>query len=153
KAQALVIKQAPDDNGLLTAFEDLHLYCSNFPGQLAERLQEDFHFSYVFPGVAPLPAARGQIPPPDFVLNNEVNGELLLSEGNLSGLIELVDSFGVPVVNHPTKAALTTRDVSAKRLKDISGVVVPKTRRFSSVGKTCDALVQEIETQFNYPLI
>jgi hypothetical protein len=153
KAAALIIKQEPDDDGSLKSFETLHLYCSNFPGQLGERFHDEFHFTYFFPGAATSPSARTQIPPPDFVINNDVNGELLLSGGYLSGLIGLVDSFGVPVVNHPTKAVPTTRDVSAKRLKDIPGVVVPKTLRFSSVGKTCQAVVQEIEGHFDYPLI
>jgi glutathione synthase/RimK-type ligase-like ATP-grasp enzyme len=131
----------------------LHLNCTNFPGQLTERFHEDFHFAFVFEGDATRPSARKQIPQPDFVINNLTNGEFLLSEGKLPGLIELVDSFGVPVVNHPSKAVQTTRDVSAKLLDDLSGVWVPKTLRFSPVGKTREELVNEIEDQYYYPLI
>jgi len=153
KADVLVINQNPVLDASLKSFETLLLCCGNFPGQLAERFHEDFHFTYVFAGVATRRSARMQIPQPDFVINNNVNGEVVLSEGNLLGLIELFDSFGVPVINHPTKAVQTTRDVSAKLLNDIPGVVVPKTMRFSSVGKTCEALVHEIEDQYDYPLI
>jgi glutathione synthase/RimK-type ligase-like ATP-grasp enzyme len=64
-----------------------------------------------------------------------------------------VDSFGVPVVNHPTKAVPTTRDLSAKLLDGIPGVRVPRTLRFSRVGKTGEELVHEIEDQYDYPLI
>ena len=153
KADALIINQNPDIDASLKSFEALHLLCSNFPGQLAERFHEDFHFTYVFVGDAPRRSAQEQIPQPDFVINNHVNGEVVLSGGHLLGLIELIDSFGVPVVNHPTKAIQTTRDVSAKLLNDIPGVVVPKTMRFSSVGKTREELVHEIEDQYDYPLI
>jgi glutathione synthase/RimK-type ligase-like ATP-grasp enzyme len=43
--------------------------------------------------------------------------------------------------------------VSAKLIEDVSGVVVPKTMRFSLFGKTHDQLVDEIEDQYDYPLI
>jgi Flp pilus assembly protein TadD len=153
KAEALIINRNPHIDASFRSFETLNRFCSNFPGQLGDQLQEDFHFTYVFVGDATRPSARKQIPQPDFVINNHVNGELILSEGNLPGVSELADSFGVPVVNHPTKAVQTTRDVSAKLLDDLSGVLVPKTMRFSPVGKTCEELVRESEDQYDYPLI
>jgi tetratricopeptide (TPR) repeat protein len=153
KADVLIITQDPDLDASLKSFETLHLFCLNFPGQLAEYFHDDFHFTYVFVGDATRRSARKQIPQPDFVINNNANGELVLSGGNLLGLIELVESFGVPVVNHPTKAVQTTREASAKLLNDISGVLVPKTMRFSSTGKTREEMVHEIEDQYDYPLI
>jgi tetratricopeptide (TPR) repeat protein len=156
KADALIINQNPvlqTSLESLESFDALHRYCPNFPGQLADHLLEDFHSTYVFVGNADRPSARKQIPQPDFVINNFTNGDLILSGGNQLGLTELVDSFGVPVVNHPTKAVQTTREASAKLLDDISGVLVPKTRRFSSLGKSLEELVHEIENQYDYPLI
>ena len=151
KVEALVINMNPEIKDSLMSFESLHR--SNFPGQLPDQLQEDFHFTYVFCGDATKSSVRKQIPSPDFVINNVANGELVLTGGNLPDLIALVDGFGVPVVNHPTKVIQTTRDASAKLLEDISGVVVPKTMRFSSAGKTSEAIVHEIEEQYDYPLI
>jgi len=148
-AEVLVINQNPNNDGSLTSFQALQR--PNFPGQLADHLHEDFHFTYVFCG--DVTRSRKQIPPPGFVINNVANGELVQTGGNLSDLIALVDGFGVPVVNHPTKVIQTTRDVSAKLVADISGVVVPKTMRFSSAGKTKEELVREIEGQYDYPLI
>lgn len=153
KADALIVSRNPILDASLTSFETLHVHCPNFPGQLAGHFQEDFHFTYVFEGNATRPSARKQIPQPDFVINNCANGENVLSEGNLWGLSALVDSFGVPVVNHPTKVVQTVRDESAKMLDGISGVLVPKIMRFSAVVKTGEELVREIEDQFNYPLI
>jgi Tfp pilus assembly protein PilF len=151
KTEALVINLNPEINDSLRSFESLHH--SNFPGQLPDQLQEEFHFTYVFCGDATRSSVRKQIPQPSFVINNIANGELVITGGNLSDLISLVDSFGVPVVNHPTKVIQTTRDVSAKLLEDIPGVVVPKTMRLSSSGKTSEAMVHEIEEHYDYPLI
>jgi tetratricopeptide (TPR) repeat protein len=154
KAEVLILNANPEiDDDSFLSFEDLSRFCSNFPGQLADRFREDIHFNYVFVGDAIAPSARKQIPQPDFIINNHTNGEALLSGGNLRDLNELINSFGVPTINHPTKAVPTARDVSAKLLQDIPGVLVPKTTRFSSVGKTLEELVREIESQFEYPLI
>ena len=153
KADALIISPDPCLGESLKSFETLHLECPNFPGQLARRLHADFHFTFVFEGDAASDLAREQIPQPDFVLNNCVNGEAILARGSLPGLTKLVDSFGVPVVNHPAKAVPTARDTLAERLVDIPGVLVPKTMRFSALGKTSEQLVAEIEAQFDYPLI
>ena len=153
KADALIINANPALDDSLKSFEALSHYSLNYPGQLAGRFGEDFHFTYIFEGDAIRDSARKQIPQPDFVINNCANGELLLSEGNLWRLSAAIDSFLVPVVNHPTKAVQTSRDVSAKLLENIPGIRIPKTVRFSSAGKTSDELLYEIEEQFDYPLI
>ena len=153
KAEALIVSPDPPLDESLKSFEVLHMERPNFPLQLAQRLQRDFHFTFVFKGDAASGSARKQIPQPDFVINNCVNGEVILSDGSLPGLIELVDSFNVPVVNHPTKVVQATRDGTAKLLANTPGVVAPKTLRFSSQGKTSEQLVHEIEAQFDYPLI
>jgi Tfp pilus assembly protein PilF/glutathione synthase/RimK-type ligase-like ATP-grasp enzyme len=152
KAEVLIINPNPEiDDASFRSFESLSRCCPNFPGQLAERFGEELHFSYAFGSGAS--RQRKEIPRPDFIVNNHVNGEALVSDGNVRELNELVSSFGVPVVNHPTKAIPTARDVSAKLLQDVPGVLVPKTVRFSSAGKTREELASEIESQFRYPVI
>lgn len=153
EAEILIVNRSPVVRNTFRPIDNLSRFCPNFPGQVAVHLQEDFHFNYVFSGDAIEPSARIKIPRPDVVLNNETNGELLLLQGNLSGLTEFIESFGVPVVNHPAKAVQTGRDVSVNRLAGIPGVLVPKTMRFSSVGKIRQALAYEIEDQFDYPII
>jgi Flp pilus assembly protein TadD len=151
KAEVLVINGSPDIGSTLKSFEALHL--DNFPGQLAGHFPEDFHFTYIFAGEVARPSVRQQLPQPAFVINNNVNAEGVLSAGGLSGLIGLVESFGVPVVNHPTKIVGTTRDAAAKLFADIPGLTVPQTMRFFSLGKSREELVREIEAQYDYPLI
>ncbi len=153
KADALILNQNPDLDGSLQSFETLQRFCKNFPGQLGERLHEDFHFTYVFVGDAARLSSRQRIPQPDFIINNNVNGEAILSAGDLPALTGLIDGFGVPVVNHPAHAVRTTRDVSAQSLDNLPGVIVPRTMRFSTIGKTREELMREIEEHYDYPLI
>lgn len=153
KAGILIVNHNPDLNGAFKSYDQLHLHCSNFPGQLARLFPDEFHFTFVFEGVASREAARQRIPPPSLVLNNCANGELILANSNLPDLKALMDGFGVPVVNHPTQVVQTTRDGTAKLLADIPGIRVPKIRRFSQIGKTAGDLIREIEAEFAYPLI
>ena len=108
KADILIISHNPRIDDSFLSFETLHRNGSNYPIQLASLLQEDFHFSFVFEGVALRHTVRGQIPPPDIVINNCANGELVLREDKLQALTNLLDSLGVPVVNHPAKVIQTT---------------------------------------------
>jgi glutathione synthase/RimK-type ligase-like ATP-grasp enzyme/cytochrome c-type biogenesis protein CcmH/NrfG len=153
KAEILIVSHNPILDGSLKSFETLHRACFNYPGQLSMIFQADFHFNFSFERNATRTSARKQIPSPDVLINNCTNGEFLLSGGNLTNLIETIDTFGVPVVNHPQKVVQNTRDVMARLLCGIPGVVVPKTARFSSTGKALEQLVKEIEEQFEYPLI
>ncbi len=154
KAAILIISHDPVPDNSTRSFEALHRHqCPNYPGQIAAQLQDDFHFTFVFESIALKPSVRQRMPQPDILINNCANGELILLRGNISGLTELMDSFVVPVVNHPSKVVQTGRDTCAKLLQNIPGVVVPKTARFSAVGKTPEQLVEEIEAQFTYPLI
>jgi hypothetical protein len=153
KADVLIINSHPDIDLSLKTFEALHVNCPNFPRQLAELFAEEFRFAFVFDGNATNASARKKIPRPNLVINNVVNGENILPMGRLAALSELADSFGVPVVNHPKNAVQTTRDGTTKLLENIAGIVIPKTVRFSSTGKTAEELVREIEDQYDYPLI
>ncbi len=153
KAEALIINPDPYIDDSFHSFENLSRFCPNFPSQLADHLHEDFHFNYLFISNVGNLSARKQIPQPDFIVNNHVNGEMIVADGSMAGLKELLESFRVPVVNHPAKVMPTIRDMSAKLLDGIPGAVVPRTARFSSVGKPYEQLADEIEVQFDYPLI
>ena len=153
KGEILIVSHNPQMDDSYKSFDKLHLDCPNYPSQLAAVLLEDFHFTFVSEGMATRPSARKQIPQPDAIINNCANGALLLSGGNMADLVAMIEGFGVPIVNHPSKAIHTTRDASIKLLENIPGVLVPKTGRFSSAGKTAQRLMREIEDQFQYPLI
>lgn len=150
--EVLVLSGKPRIKTAVEALEEFHLD-SNFPAQLADVLEDEIHFSFVFEADPAGRAAVDGLPKPDLVINNNANGELVLGDGDLPGLVAFADSFGVPVINHPNKVVLTTRDVSAELIADVPGVRVPKTRRFSAAGKTGEKLGGEIEAQFSYPLI
>ncbi len=66
------------------------------------------------------------------------------SSGRLLLAADLVDAIGKPVVNHPGKVLLTSREQISRTLRHIPGCCVPTTRRFSAAancrggGRPCD---------------
>jgi len=153
KGEILIASHNPVMDDTFKSFDKSHLDCPNFPGQLASEFREDFHFTFVSEGIAMRPSSRKQVPQPDAILNNCTNGALIYENGNLHELGEFLESFGVPIMNHPGKAMTTTRDESVKLLEGIPGVLAPKTARFYGKGKSAQILAREIESQFQYPII
>lgn len=152
KANILVLNGRPRISGALSSLDDLHL-TGNYPSQLANVFADDFRFSFIFPKEWGGYAGLETLPRPDFILNNNTNGEVVLSMGDLAELERFADSFGVPVVNHPSKVGITARDTLAVLLADVPGVLVPQTARFSLRGKSVEEVASEIEAQYHYPLI
>jgi RimK-like ATP-grasp domain len=129
---------------------ELH-FNANFPTQLTESLAGNFNFISVLPGGDF--RRLGEIKP-DLVLNNMVNAELLSRDGKQKvELSSLAESFGVPVINHPLRAALTTRQRNAFSLSDLNNVRTPKTIRFKARADDIDNLLRLVETKMGYPLI
>jgi glutathione synthase/RimK-type ligase-like ATP-grasp enzyme/tetratricopeptide (TPR) repeat protein len=139
-------EQIPVTGSLL----DLH-FTGNFPTQLTGAMGDAFNFVSVLGNSK---YAKGKELKPDIVLNNIVSGELL-SRGN--GLKEdvsaLADSFKAPVINHPSQAALTTRQRVAFALKDLPAVIVPKTMRFEADTNSLMIQIASLEEKLRYPLI
>jgi tetratricopeptide (TPR) repeat protein len=152
KANVLVLTGALTIRQTINSERVLH-FRGNYPAQLARALADEFRFSSVFSSHDAGRAAIGMLPKPDFIINNFANAECFLDESGLSEQAEFADSFGVPVINHPSKVAQVSRDRSAGLIADIPGVLVPKTRRFSKTGLTTRDLVAQIEEEFDYPLI
>lgn len=152
KAEVLIVNGNPVVDLSLKTFENLHVG-QNFPGQIVQRLHEDFHFTYAFRDDVVRCQADGQIPPPDLIINNDTNAEALAALSNHAELCDLIDRIGAPVVNHPAKIMQTARDATAKLLDQIPGIQMPRTERFSTAGISREDLVREIEARFDYPLI
>jgi hypothetical protein len=129
---------------------DFHFH-ANYPSQVAQVLKDEFNFASIFvdADVAKLNGLK-----PHLVLNNMVNAEVLNRDATFKyDLAALADSFGVPVINHPLQAALTTRQRVAFWLKDLDNVLVPRTMRFRADGTTIDSQVSLLEAELGYPLI
>jgi hypothetical protein len=145
----LVINSGDGIMPVSSVFE-LH-FSGNYPSQLAEVLKDDFNFISVF-GDSEFVKLDGL--KPNVVLNNIVNAEVLSRDDTFKHkLSALVDSFGVPVINHPLQAALTTRQRIAFGLKDLDNVVVPKTIRFAVDGGALESQANALEVELGYPLI
>jgi len=143
----------PADNVVATpsAF-DLHFH-SNYVTQIADRLQDIFNFTSVF---ADSPYVKKDELKPHLILNNIVNGEVLSGAGGKTAndaLADFVASFDKPVINHPLRAAMTTRQRNASSLKDLENVVIPKTIRFIADDKQMDFQSRRLAEKLDYPLI
>jgi tetratricopeptide (TPR) repeat protein len=104
KAEVLVVSQNPAFNPELKSFEDLHLTI-NFPGQLARLLNEDFHFTYIFKDDAIRVAGTNKIPLPHLVINNNANGEALLTGGEARTLFGRLDVGARRPARRPARRA------------------------------------------------
>ena len=68
----------------------------------------------------------------DVVVNLVSDADIDSSSGRLLLAADLVDAIGKPVVNHPSKVLLTSREQISRTLRHIPDCCVPTTRRFSA---------------------
>lgn len=128
-------------------------FSKNTPATLAAKMNDEFRFLSMFPRAASIAAALGRSPKPDLLINNWVNAEHLSKADDLDFISRFADGFGIPVINHPRKAAVTTRQRNAERLADIPGLVVPRVLRFINTPERRDPLLQVIESELGLPVI
>ncbi len=132
---------------------DEHHRSGNFPAQLSRIFLDTVHFSFVMAKDLCNPEVREKLPHFDFVINNNTNAEIILAEGDLSEFTDACDSLGTYVVNHPRTVLLSSRISSAELIRGLPGVIVPHTKLFEFRNKTINSLTNEIEGEFDYPLI
>lgn len=128
-------------------------FSKNTPATLAAKMNDAFRFISILPRAVTLASALARFPKPDLLINNWVNAEHLSKAGELDFIAGFADSFGLPVINHPRKAAITTRQRNAERLADIPDLVVPRVLRIINKPETHDLLVQVIESELGLPVI
>jgi tetratricopeptide (TPR) repeat protein len=151
RGRILILNGEPNLNADTKTESQLHSG-GNYPSQLPDRLGEDFQFATVsVVDEESRGAARSFAP--DLVINNYTNAELILADGRLEEIAAFADSFGVPVINHPKRAVLTTRENMANLLKDIPGLRMPKTIRFDKTKYSLEEMFDKVEAAFTYPFI
>ncbi len=149
----LILYGHPDLSGTTQADERGSQFKGNYPGQLRDQLAEEFHFSSIFTATETSRNAVKELPRPDLIINNQTNAETLAGQQELPLLCDFIDSLGAPVINHPKNALSTSREDTVRLIEDIPGVITPDTTRFSTLNKSRDELVEEIESQVKYPFI
>ena len=132
--------------------EGLHFF-ENSPASLARSFKDDYQFLSIFPEARAVKTALQSLPRPDIILNNWVNAEALSTPNTLKFIADFADSLGIPVLNHPRKAAETTRQRNAERLKGIAHLVVPRIMRFINEADTRKAAIRLIRDTIGFPVI
>lgn len=130
----------------------LHFH-ANTPATLAAKMNDELRFLSIFPKARSAAKALAGLPRPQLIINNWVNAEKLTTTDVLEFISDYADSFGVPVINHPRRAALTTRQHNAVRLAGIGNVIVPRVLRIVNEPDKRDLAVKVIEKEIGFPVI
>lgn len=151
-ADILIANGRPAINDSAESVDQIH-FAGNYPQQLPEQFFHDFRFTHISIATKEARSVAKQAPKPSLIVNNHTNAAVILEDGNLDELSEFLESFDVPIINHPRNAVLTTRDSTYQLLNDIDNLIVPKTQRFTLKGKSKVELIAEVEREFDYPMI
>jgi Flp pilus assembly protein TadD len=127
-------------------------FSSDFSATLYSHLSNDFRLVSVFPREAGKGALTGLLQP-KLIVNNWVASEILSKAGELEFISDYADSLGLPVINHPRGASLTTRQRNAERLAGIPNLVVPRVLRIINSPETRELLSKTIDKELGFPVI
>ncbi len=125
----------------------------NYPWQLADRLEKKYRFASIILRSAPSALDAFKRIPPDVIINNIANAEVLRTGDTLMLAKQFADAANAPVINHPERAVHCTRQINAELFATIPNVIAPKLKRFQRDLKRLDELVANIESSFEYPVI
>ena len=128
-------------------------FSENTPASLAQKFNDFYRFLSIFPENSKAKEALATMPRPDFILNNWVNAESLSIAGTLHFIADFADSLGLPVLNHPRRAAETTRQRNAEKLAGIPNLVVPRIVRFINDAAKRKAAIRLIRDTIGFPVI
>jgi tetratricopeptide (TPR) repeat protein len=131
---------------------NLH-FSQNVPATLFTKMNDEFRFLSVFPQVESAKEALTALPRPQLIINNWVNPEILSKADTLQFIADYADSFGLPVINHPRRACLTTRQRNAERLTGIPNVVVPRIMRILNEPEKRQLLLRVVSEELGFPVI
>ncbi|WP_162914025.1 hypothetical protein [Taklimakanibacter lacteus] len=123
------------------------------PATLVSKMNDEFRFLSIFPQSQSTAGALAALPRPQIIINNWVNAEVLTKPDTLDFISAYADSFGVPVINHPRRAAVTTRQHNAERLAGIPNVIVPRVLRIINEPEKRGLVVRVVEEKVGFPVI
>jgi hypothetical protein len=147
-----VLNRAPEVIKDVYAPGDFH-FRENTPGALRQKMNDEFRFLSIFPQEDKAREAMAALPQPQLIINNWVNPELLSKDDTLEFIADYADSLGLPVINHPRRACLTTRQRNAERLAGIPDLLVPKILRVLNEPRTRQEAVRLISQELGFPVI
>jgi tetratricopeptide (TPR) repeat protein len=147
-----VLNPAPGGEALLAGDRNRH-FGSNFPAQLLKKATSRYRFASILLGAGPQAVARFREFQARVLVNNFVNGEVLLDGRTLAAAQGLAAAVELPVVNPAQHAALTTRQMNFERFAGAPNMIVPRIKRFNMLPGRIDEIVRLAEQSFAYPLL
>ena len=148
--RALVLNRLPN----LAITEERFVYNqSNLPrgyaeGKMHERLALDV---LLLQGVD-IERHLAAIAPPDVVINNIGDADVLTREGKGPAIRRIADHFGARLINPPETVAALSRDGNYRRIGETDRVVFPRTFRIAP-GEDADRAIERISRDVGWPAI
>lgn len=147
-----VLNKAP--RPIREVYSPAHLhFLQNTPAILLNKMNDEFRFLSIFPEVVTSTHALQALPRPSVIINNWVNAEILCARGNLDFIATYAESLGLPVINHPHRACLTTRRHNAERLAGIPNLVVPRVMLILNEPEKRRSIVEAVAEKLGFPVI
>jgi tetratricopeptide (TPR) repeat protein/glutathione synthase/RimK-type ligase-like ATP-grasp enzyme len=128
-------------------------FSENVPATLFAKMNDEFRFLSIFPQAESAKEALTALPRPQLIISNWVNPEILSRADTLEFIADYADSFDLPVINHPRRACLTTRQRNAERLAGIPDVVVPRIMRILNEPEKRQLLIRVVSEELGFPVI
>jgi glutathione synthase/RimK-type ligase-like ATP-grasp enzyme/tetratricopeptide (TPR) repeat protein len=125
----------------------------NTPATLASKMNDEFRFLSIFPQMASTAKALAALPPPQIIINNWANAEILSKAGVLEFISGYAERFGVPVINHPRRVSVTTRQHNAERLVGIPDLIVPRILRLINQPEKHELIVRVVAEKIGFPVV
>lgn len=147
-----VLNKAPVSVSRAAGPAHLHFF-ANTPATLASRHNDQYRFVSIFPEARSVVRALASLPRPHVILNNWVNAEMLSTPGTLQFITDFADRLKAPILNHPRKAAETTRQKNADRLAGIPNLLIPRLLRFTNEPGMSELAVNVVSEKIGFPAI
>lgn len=87
------------------------------------------------------------------IYNNASFAEINLRRRYAERIKQIGESTGLGIINDPDAVDLTTRSKNYERLKDMDGMVFPKTLAFTVSAVNLDAMVDRLISEFDFPIL
>ena len=148
-----VLKEQPAIITDPQAIRPIH-FGDNLIGQVTDRYPDRFNYVSLFVDSASTERKLSMVPPPDLLVSNVVNGEMLGDPRLVKALETVIGHWGKPCINGPQAASVTARNKLPVLLDGCSDIIVPETifyKRDDTVAD--DGIISQIEQSFEYPVI
>jgi len=126
----------------------------NFTSQIVRRGLGNARYVSVVANSRRLGRGLRKMDKPDLLINGVTHGERLGNKALFDAAVSCANQWDIPVLNRPEAAYDTARDKLYQLIRDIPGVLAPKTQFFRfAPEESAQDMLSAVEKEFEYPVI